>query len=419
MKKYLFFAAAALTLAGCASDDYIGEGLPGGESAKRNAIVFSGYKPNMQRAQETGTTAATTLGENFSVLGTKTVNNVVSNVFAHTSYFGADGSTKNTIGDGQLYDVWFTSADAWEYIGSGTPALKTSGAITLPGEQTIKYWDHAASAYNFIAYANKGGIASDKITDVTTAGFKVTASAAQLAQLFVADKKEVLPTNYRQPVTFTFRSSAAKVRLGIYEEIPGYKVTSITFRSAATPAVNFQNSSTNAILDGGFIGATTGEQAAVVGFDGDGKAQITFEGEAGKAKFFDFGAFTVDANNPMGVTSGAATFTAETFAIPNVSNLADMTLYVDYTLTSEKDNTAETIIVHGAKAIVPAASVTWKPNHAYTYLFKITDETNGSTGGDGTSPAGLYPITFDAVVETESAAETTVTTEVKDVTAAP
>ena len=30
-------------------------------------------------------------------------------------------------------------------------------------------------------------------------------------------------------------------------------------------------------------------------------------------------------------------------------------------------------------------------------LFKISDNTNGTTGTEGTSPEGLYPITFDAV----------------------
>ena len=47
--------------------------------------------------------------------------------------------------------------------------------------------------------------------------------------------------------------------------------------------------------------------------------------------------------------------------------------------------------------------VQWKSNFAYTYLFKISDKTNGTTGavdgnGDPTDPEGLKPITFDAIV---------------------
>ena len=50
----------------------------------------------------------------------------------------------------------------------------------------------------------------------------------------------------------------------------------------------------------------------------------------------------------------------------------------------------------------------WKPNFAYTYIFKISDKTNGTTGnmpvdpdnpsGSTDDPEGLHPITFDAVV---------------------
>ena len=87
-----------------------------------------------------------------------------------------------------------------------------------------------------------------------------------------------------------------------------------------------------------------------------------------------------------------------------------MILYVDYDLINTASG--ETIHVKGAKAVVPAAYMTWKPNYAYTYLFKISDNTNGTTGTEGTSPVGLFPITFDAVtVATTDGAEVgTITT---------
>ena len=76
-----------------------------------------------------------------------------------------------------------------------------------------------------------------------------------------------------------------------------------------------------------------------------------------------------------------------------------MKIKVDYTLTSDKDNSGEKIVVKGATAIVPAEYLMWKANTAYSYVFKVSDNTNGSTGTEGIDPAGLYPITFDAVVE--------------------
>ena len=72
-----------------------------------------------------------------------------------------------------------------------------------------------------------------------------------------------------------------------------------------------------------------------------------------------------------------------------------MILYVDYDLYNA--TSGETIHVTGAKAVIPSIYMKWNPNYAYTYLFKISDNTNGSTGTPGTNPAGLYPITFDAL----------------------
>lgn len=82
----------------------------------------------------------------------------------------------------------------------------------------------------------------------------------------------------------------------------------------------------------------------------------------------------------------------------------------DYTLISD-DVSGETIKVTGATAAIPAAYSKWEANTRYTYLFKISDKTNGTTGDPNNpdDPAGLYPITFDAVV-TEMADKTQGTT---------
>ena len=77
------------------------------------------------------------------------------------------------------------------------------------------------------------------------------------------------------------------------------------------------------------------------------------------------------------------------------------------------DGAAETIKVYGAKAVVPSTYTKWLPNYAYTYVFKISDNTNGWTSTVTTDPAGLFPITFDAVVAEATDAtgeQTTVTT---------
>ena len=69
----------------------------------------------------------------------------------------------------------------------------------------------------------------------------------------------------------------------------------------------------------------------------------------------------------------------------------------DYTLKSTDGSSNEEIHVKGATAAIPAAYSKWKTNTRYTYLFKISENTNGTTG-DANDPAGLYPITFAAAV---------------------
>lgn len=83
---------------------------------------------------------------------------------------------------------------------------------------------------------------------------------------------------------------------------------------------------------------------------------------------------------------------------PSGTDPSPILIKCDYTLNDF--GTGETINVTGATAAIPAAYSKWEPNSRYTYLFKISDKTNGTTG-DPTNPddpAGLYPITFDAVV---------------------
>jgi hypothetical protein len=96
---------------------------------------------------------------------------------------------------------------------------------------------------------------------------------------------------------------------------------------------------------------------------------------------------------------------------PSAIAATPLTLTCDYTLTSL--DTDETIEVKGATATIPEAYTKWLPNTAYTYLFKISDNTNGKTHTDQPNE-GLYPITFDAVVvnfaDNQKGTETTVST---------
>lgn len=80
--------------------------------------------------------------------------------------------------------------------------------------------------------------------------------------------------------------------------------------------------------------------------------------------------------------------------IPTEDSSEPANLHINYTLTAT-DGTGELINVKDATATVPAEYTKWKPGYAYTYIFKISQNTNGSTGGND---KGLTAISFDAVV---------------------
>ncbi len=409
-KKLFYLATVFVALTSCSSEDYVGDKSLK-EANEHTPITFGFDVPTPTRAS--GAEAATALGNSFAVYGTKTVSSTTSNVFALNEY----STETNT-----PYWVWYTASTAgkttsntnnWEYVG----AANTHATGIPASDQTIKFWDYSASQYDFVAY--KATVGTPTISNLTNSGFTVSATTDQLAGLYIADKV-VLTKKDNSPaanpnttvaakigdvVQFTFRAAGAKVRLGIYETIPGYAISAVTFHYNST------KSTTNAGLDGSFVGSSEAKSFTVT-YGTDKRAIVAAPNDA-NTTYRDFGTFTVSTSALMGTSSTAPTWAggSEAYAsvMPNTTNVGAMTLSVDYTLYNTV--THETINVTGAKAVVPLNYMTWKANTAYTYLFKISDNTNGSTGIVGTNPAGLYPVTFDAVtIASDENAEGSITT---------
>lgn len=410
MKKNLFLAALAfVAVASCTSDDFVGENTPPTTGNQADAIQFTSEAPRITR-----TTAedAAKLNYQFKVFGVKTVGTSDQRVFA-----------TNTSGVAP-YDVWFDGASSgntttsnssnWEYVGGVGEHGTASFKVTLNTEQTIKYWDYSASEYNFQAWSdvNTGTGNSVSVSEITKNTMTISGTPAQLANFYLADLQTIAQSNnstttavnaYGGIVQLTFRKAATKVRLGIYETIPGYVVKDIKFYYASQAS----NSTTNAILDGKFVGNSTDSKEFTVSYGSDApkKAILTPTGTSSNTTYFDFGTFTSSADIGIGTSSTSPTWASADNStnnyinvLPNTAtaNIAPMLLYVDYTLYNSISG--ETINVKGAKAAVPAAYMIWNPNYAYTYLFKISDNTNGTTGPTVISPEGLYPITFDAII---------------------
>lgn len=412
MKQNLFLAALAfVALASCTSDEFVGENGSPTNSNTDGAILFESSTPRVTRAS--GADAAQELGYSFAVYATKTVGSATSNVFALNTY--SSTTTNNT-----PYQVWYTANTAnnttsntynWEYVGAAGTYGTTGNQVTLSSEQTIKYWDYSADNYVFTAYKAKAG---GTVTNLTTSGFTFQGTAAQVGDLFVADQltitEKASPASHTandnkigDAVKLTFRSAATKVRLGIYETIPGYVVQNVKFRPANS---EFTATTTNATLSGSFHGqsvissTSTDTYTFVITYDATTKvAQLATSGSSSTSDHFDFGTFASATPTPIGETSitpmWASGSSDYSLVLPNTNNVGNMILKVDYDLYNSVSG--ETIHVKGAKAVVPSIYMKWNPNYAYTYLFKISDNTNGTTGTEGSSPEGIYPISFDAV----------------------
>ena len=407
MKKYFYLATALVALAACTSNDFTGdqEAL---NATGQVPIGFSSGTPAITRAS--GGDAAAVLDYKFKVYGVKAKSTTYSNVFALNTYSNASDYNATP------YDVWYLTSTAgtttsntssWDYVGAnGSSYGTTDHKVALTADQTIKYWDYSADKYEFVAYSATVG--TPTISKYQKDGFTVVATPSQLAGLYVADKLTINTKNNTPStpasgtnkigniVQFTFRAAAAKVRLGIYETIPGYVVQNVNFRPNAS---EFTATTANAKLSGSFNGTSSSTSGTYnVTYNGTtGIAEFDFTGDA--STYFDFGTFASATPTAIGTSSTSpmwATGSADYQSVlPNTDNVADMILYVDYDLYNSVSG--ETIHVTGAKAVVPLMYMTWNANYAYTYLFKISDNTNGSTGTPGTNPAGLYPITFDAV----------------------
>ena len=445
MNKYFLYAASVLALASCSSDDFLGENSGNGQNAANSVINFGGGTTKTTRATSNSTYKIENLRANgFWVYGTK--HSAIEDKTAqndqavYTNYLLAykEGSANHTQ----------SNTAGWEYVGVDNSLYREHVTPKVDEAQTIKYWDYSAVAYTFYAATAKpedvkeGKVIIKKTLEdadaegtVYTKGYEVTLkNDADWDQLYFADRKVINKTKdaehgkhdvYGGEVNFTFRNALTKVRVAMYEIVPGYSVSIDKFYytkdGESTQTTVATDKFTADAKNTPLVTSEEGVKYKVVYYsDTEANGQLVNQpkmlpnktGEEGATKkVFEIGdrktligsaddtksgtKLSTDITKPTYDTDGGK----YTLFMPQADNDMTLNLKVDYTLTS-LDGSNEKIHVKGATATIPAKYLCWRPNYAYTYIFKISDNTNGSTGGDG-DPAGLYPITFDAsVVET-------------------
>ena len=429
-KTLILGAIALMTLAACSSDEYVGT-TP---LTRNQAIIFSGGNNNVTRADVTGASAAALLNNSFRVYATVATN---PETVAFDNYLVDYNG--NIGGDS-------TNTHGWTYLGQNSLGVN-------PAVQVVKYWDLSAPAYNFVAFS---GLDNDiRVTSSESNTVKVTPSNIQ--KLFVADrvtaKYDASNTGTtanvqygKGPVTFNFKRVLSRIRLGIYETVPGYAVKDVKFYYDEN-YLHQAGTSTKTIA--GLRGEFPVQGSYIFTYDANNMVVASLSDiDRTMANNFQFGelAYTKAASSLVsgGYLKGDGTvdndgdeiFLSTSSAEPtwakkdavldgqNVSNSMwqpilpfpenqmNLVLRVDFTLVAV-DGVGAPISVKGASAVVPVSYAQWKPNYAYTYIFKISDKTNGTTGEPNPNPSdpdnpnpnpepgvdpGLYPITFDATV---------------------
>ena len=441
-KNYLLAVALAImTMASCSDNDFVGD-QRALNAESEGAISFKYDLQKATRANNTGATAAAALGYQFIVYGEKNEDQGNS---------GADGKAAATAANLVFnnYQVNYTANSAmtstsntegWEYVGYTHSSEYQENITTKDGDaaaahaynsaQTIKYWDWGASSYTFTAVSAKqaditaGDVTIQKLTsdetDVYGKGYKLVLSAsADPSKVYIADRKVItksVNTNrladntYGGNVTLSFRNLLSQIRVGMYETVPGHtvKINSFEYVDNASPTFGTMTTpGTDKFYANVPNVATTSEATLVVTYNKEGSGAentptVAISGTTG-ANYIALGGADdsktgLKADAVLATTITTPTYNETTGAFtsvyPQEANDKSLKLKVNYTLTA--GDTGEKITVEDATAEIPASYLQWKPNFRYTYIFKISDNTNGYTGGSS-DPAGLYPITFDAV----------------------
>lgn len=419
MNKFFIAAASALALASCSSDDFLGEIQGNEQNGATSAINFGGDTGKITRDPLTGKTAADLLDNNFVVVGFKGSKEDAANnetyAFDHYNVNFKEGSAFSTE----------SNRAGWEYVNQKMEVKGIDASLAQSGatQQTIKYWDHSCKSYDFIAFSMGKGSASKYATptavnkaDLKNAAYTLTGDVNTLSECYISDMKTVEEKDYGKTVSMSFRHPASKVRMALFETVPGYVISDVKFYDATN---------TTPTTDGTLIGTFNNSGTLTVYFPTTGivnkdnkdynKAHVKFTastaaGETATLSSKGFGAVKygnqdegtiLEGNKYLSQNAAKPSYCGDGYqnVLPSEGAASAITLRIDYKLTSV-DGSKETINVKGATATVPAEYTEWKSGFAYTYIFKISQDTNGSTGGSST---GLTAISFNAVVVDDEA----------------
>lgn len=461
MKKFLLMAAVATTLVNCSSDFDLSEGQGGG-----GVSDVIGFQVQGRNSIKRGTLQGAN-HYNFGVFAYKSsdkTNNIMDNYLVgyldldFNKGYSTSGSTtddKPGIVDGK--SNWMYEGMGWaQFQGTyaGENVAKGSKYASNNENQYLRYWDNSAEStcfYAYVPYLNEDKVGATvsyvdgtaKGTDVDDEGHALNTDTYVMtfpngtikhgyddeqAYEYMYASTKVGKANYGHDVQLEFKRLNAKVNIKFWEDIPGYSVHMIDLGDVpvATGTKHYTISAVPSIKEAGQ--GTYGYRKGIIYTQNGVKIQFS-DGVKTAIKQYagttssDPLAFATPTAAQIGENRVDATASSTTyFAIPkghnvdvlkndakNIGQTQDceddlavtgLTFHVSYELIS---TTGEKITVKDATVHVPANYCEWRENTRYTYIFKITTNSNGTTGSETPKPTdpsvptemALYPIVFD------------------------
>lgn len=459
MKKFLLMAAVATTLVNCSSDFDLSEGQGGGGVSDVIGFQVQG-RNSIKRA-----TLQKANHYNFGVFAYKSTdktNNIMDNYlvgyFDNANAYTKSGSTTDDE-PGQVdgKSNWMYEGMGWaQFHGTyaGENVAKDTKYASNNEYQYLRYWDKSAPTTNFYAYVpylNEAAAGGKTVSyvDGTAKGDAANTDTYVMtfpngtikhgyddeqAYEYMYASTKVGKANYGHDVQLEFKRLNAKVNIKFWEDIPGYSVHMIDlgdvpvatgtkhYTISAVPAKKVTPGADHVYgYDHGKIYTQNGVKIQFS--DGVKTAIKQYEGLTSSAPL----AFATPTAAQIGENRVDATASTTTyFAIPkwrkeavlkndakNINDVVEtdpaydadlsvtgLTFHVSYELIS---TTGEKITVKDATVHVPSDYCEWKENTRYTYIFKITTNSNGTTGSETPKPTdpsvptetALYPIVFD------------------------
>ena len=460
MKQSLLLAAAALALVGCSRQGLVTD--PSQPNGKLVPVAFSVQRQNMTKATNLeavnhynfGVFAYKVNGSNSSLADAEVMNNYLVG-YSNGTDKGYDKTNATTYAGTAGTTADHTSP--WFYEGLGTAEYVYDGAagfykkdqaayMSNNANQYLRYWDLAYANTHFYAYApyvktdeangrkvsydhatSKLTFAKNTLRDgydnpVNTAYDGFDRSLSEFMYAGVEAKNSDLAD-----VTIPFKRMGAMALIRFYEDIPGYKVEIINLaddngkvKSGTSDDMKKGIQLTPSVKEGDSysLGKYYTTSGATVVFDENDGAKATFTPvftESTQVSTPLMFAVPTTGLTTFGnghkvikekVTTGDQEYSASETAYYAVAQPTDtktgFTIHVSYRIIAEDNQ--EVITVHNATVHVPYTETAWKANTKYTYTFKITKNTTGTTnpGGeiDPTDPTpsttkSLYPIVFD------------------------